>query len=320
MKIAIQIFLTIALTWLIVSQVGVTLDEFASPGLAAPALNPAWLALGTVLLLAGYLVTARLWGRMVGELGGIDPGGAASIRIVLTANLGRYLPGKFWQMAGLALLAKRYGGSATLGATAGVLSHIFALAATGLVALPLLAGPSAPLGRARIPVLMLLALLAFAVAVPRVLHRVFTAALRVARLPAAEVVGMDGWFGARWLAMHLVVWIIYSLAFISFVRGLGFEAGFAGFAAPFAAAYLLGYLAIFAPAGIGVRDGFLIAFLRPEVGGAAVGIALFARVWMTLAELLPAGFVAMWELFRGGGVPTGSGETRREVRDGEPRT
>jgi hypothetical protein len=181
-------------------------------------------------------------------------------------------------------------------------------------------GPAAPLGRARIPIFFLLVLLGLAVAVPRVLHETFAAVLRMARVPAVEPPGLDRWFGARWLARHLVVWGIYSLAFLSFIRGLGFEAGFFGFAAPFAAAYLLGYLAIFAPAGLGVRDGFLIAFLRPEVGGAAVGIALFTRVWMTLAEILPAGGIALWEVFRGGALSKEGGGTGMEVADGaEPR-
>jgi hypothetical protein len=225
-------------------------------------------------------------------------------------------------MAGLALLAKRHGGSATLGATAGVLSQIFALAATALVALPILAGPAVSLGRARIPVFALCAILALTVLVPRALQALFRATLRLARVPQPAVSEMDAWFGVRWLSRHLVVWLMYTLAFLAFVRGLGFSAGFGGFAAPFAAAYLLGYLAIFAPAGIGVRDGFLIAFLRPEVGGAAVGIALLTRVWMTLAEILPAGVVALWEVFGKSG-PSGARadeEIGVEVRDGESFT
>jgi hypothetical protein len=56
----------------------------------------------------------------------------------------------------------------------------------------------------------------------------------------------------------------------------------------FPAAYLLGYLALFAPAGVGVREGFLIAFLHPILGPVGAFLAVAARLWTTLVELVPA--------------------------------
>jgi hypothetical protein len=64
-------------------------------------------------------------------------------------------------------------------------------------------------------------------------------------------------------------------------------------ASAFAASYVLGYAMIFAPAGLGPREGFLIAFLTPHVGAASAGVlAVVARLWTTLVELVPAG--ALW--------------------------
>ena len=102
----------------------------------------------------------------------------------------------------------------------------------------------------------------------------------------------DGWVG------YLLNWIAYGFAFVLFVRGLGFSVGWLELMSSFAAAYLLGYIAIFAPAGLGVREGFLVAFLEPELAGAAVGVAVLTRVWMTVVELLPAGGFAIWEVAR----------------------
>ncbi len=42
--------------------------------------------------------------------------------------------------------------------------------------------------------------------------------------------------------------------------------------AAYPAAYVLGYVAIFAPAGIGIREGFLIAFLDPILGAGAAAL------------------------------------------------
>jgi hypothetical protein len=57
----------------------------------------------------------------------------------------------------------------------------------------------------------------------------------------------------------------------------------------FAAAYVLGYVMVFAPAGLGPREGFLILFLTPHAGAASAGVvAIVLRIWMTLVEVAAA--------------------------------
>jgi hypothetical protein len=52
---------------------------------------------------------------------------------------------------------------------------------------------------------------------------------------------------------------------------------------------VLGYAMIFAPAGLGPREGFLIVFLTPHLGAAPSGVvAIVARIWTTLVEVVPA--------------------------------
>jgi len=298
MKRALQLILTVAVTWLILRQVGITTEDALSPDLVLPDAAWAWLAASAVFLLSGFAVSARLWGMMVGELDGVDPGTGTSLRIVFISNLGRYIPGKVWQVAGLLALSKRGGVPATVGAVAGVLTQVFSLLAAALIATPLLStGLRSTPETFLIPVLLLAGLLV-AVAAPRILHALLSLTFRVARIPGTHLPAIDRWFGARWLGLHTLAWTVYSIAFFLFVRGLGFDGGVIEFVPPFVAAYLLGYLAIFAPAGIGVREGFLIAFLQPVAGTGAVAIALFARLWMTVVELLPAGALALWEIYR----------------------
>jgi hypothetical protein len=69
---------------------------------------------------------------------------------------------------------------------------------------------------------------------------------------------------------------------------MGLEIGLVQGAAIFPAAYLLGYVAVFAPAGLGIREGFLILFLNPILGTGSGVVAVSARLWTTLMELLPA--------------------------------
>jgi uncharacterized membrane protein YbhN (UPF0104 family) len=62
----------------------------------------------------------------------------------------------------------------------------------------------------------------------------------------------------------------------------------------FAVAGVAGSLAVFAPSGIGVREGVLTLVLSGPLGpGVAAGAAILARLWMTLAEALVSG-AALW--------------------------
>lgn len=73
-----------------------------------------------------------------------------------------------------------------------------------------------------------------------------------------------------------------------FLTSFGVKIGFVQGLAVFPTAYLLGYIAFFAPAGLGVREGSLIFFLTPLAGPMATVLAVLARLWTTVVELVPA--------------------------------
>lgn len=57
----------------------------------------------------------------------------------------------------------------------------------------------------------------------------------------------------------------------------------------FTFAQIAGFLAFFAPAGLGVREGVMLVGLQPLVGvGPAIAITAFARLWQTALELMMA--------------------------------
>jgi glycosyltransferase 2 family protein len=320
-RILIQALLTIGVTWAIVSRVGVTLEDAFALDQGVPDFQVGWMALSVAVLLAGFLFAARLWGWMAAELGARDPGTWGSARVVLTANLGRYLPGKVWQVAGLALLSRRAGVPASTGTAAGILVQGFQLAATVVWAVPVLIGARAgeEVGATGpIAAVLLLAVVALT-SVPAITRSGIRLLFRLARRDPGGAPRLPASFGARWLGWHLVLWAVYGAAFLMFLRGLGFHPPALEAVAAFAAAYLLGYLAVFAPAGIGVRESVLMALLLPVLGVGAAAVAILARVWMTAAELVPAGVLAGWELLRapdGSGIDPESTEARAKGRGG----
>jgi hypothetical protein len=86
----------------------------------------------------------------------------------------------------------------------------------------------------------------------------------------------------------------------------------------FAAAYVAGYVAVFAPAGLGIREVSLVAFLAPVLAPEpAAALAVVARLWTTGVELLPAALLALWHLKRDPftGAPAGEGGSPEPVPD-----
>lgn len=289
---AAQLALTVLVTWLILERVDLGLSELAR---SREAIVPrwGWIAASCAVLAGGYGLSGWVWGRMVHDLGGPRLGTLDAIRIYLVANLGRYVPGKLWQIAGLALLARGRGVSPAVATAAAVVGQAVALAGATLIGLLVGIGPADPLGRWRPVLVGGAAVVTAVVAIPALFRPLLRLWLRLVPGETPADVRVGPYQGVRWLALYTLNWAGYALAFSLLVRGLSLPGGPLELGPPFAAAYVLGYLALFAPAGLGVREGFLVAFLAPTLGaGGAAIAAVAARVWTTVVEVVPAG--AFW--------------------------
>jgi uncharacterized membrane protein YbhN (UPF0104 family) len=95
----------------------------------------------------------------------------------------------------------------------------------------------------------------------------------------------------------VVPWVLYGVAFRLLALGLlGTPAGSSGswgfYIAAFTGSYVAGVIAVFAPAGLLVREAALIGLLSPLLGsGDAVILAAASRIWLTALEVLAALFV-----------------------------
>ena len=91
-------------------------------------------------------------------------------------------------------------------------------------------------------------------------------------------------------------WVAYGFSLWWLLPDLELSlASAAGVVAAFALAHAAGVLLIVAPAGLGAREGVLIALLVPMVGvPSAAAAALLARLVHALADFLIAGAAAAW--------------------------
>jgi len=283
-----------ALQWLL----GIAIVGFAARSLvrnwdqlrAQPlewSLEPGWLILSAVvvwlmygLLIAAWRIMLTGWGR------GLDFWSAA--RIWTVSSLGKYLPGKVWAVAGMAVMAQRAGVGAGPATGSAIILQVLAIG-TGAAVAALTGWTSLrtayPGAEAGLAVLMLVSLLAVGMlARPAWIRRVVRIAApesTVSLTPPAGAVA----FG---IVANTVAWLGYGVALWLLARGLLPRAGLSLMSAiaVFTASYLAGFLALFAPGGIGVREGVFILMLQGPIGiGAATALAFASRLLLTVTEL-----------------------------------
>ena len=300
--------LKVAVTLLILAAVG---WEFArtlrQPQLweQSLTLRPGWLVASAVLYLVGGGFSAAFWFWLLRSVGQ-HPSPLAAVRAYYVGQLGRYVPGKVWGLFMRATLVTGPGVQTGPAALTAVYEALITPAAGGLVGgvLFLVLG----LGNAladweAVGALVLVGLL--------IVPRVFNALVRriaapfrpghsapLPRVPWPALVGglalaACGWAfqgASLWAVMHGLlpdpqVW--GAIAWVHCTAYVGL-------------AYVLGFIMVFLPSGLGVREFFLQKWLAralaarvgpPEAAALAVVAALLLRLLWLAGEVVMAGLV-----------------------------
>jgi hypothetical protein len=273
----------------------------AALALLVAASRPAWnevaasdlrFRAGTAVLSVGSLFLTllgviALWRLLLADLG-VTLGYGASVQLWSFSNLGRYLPGKLWQVVGLVVMSRDLGAPPGVTTTGGVVAlglMIGTGAAIGLVTLP---GPLGELGWPSTVV----AGLAATLVVPMVWPGVIGWGVR--RLPVSlgcagiRPLGRGTWL--RLVALFTLAWLAHGASFLQFASAFG-DVRWADLPActgAYVLAHVTGLVAVFAPGGIGVREGLLAHFLASAgpVDLPAHTVAVTARLWSIAAEVL----------------------------------
>ncbi|TFG65527.1 MAG: hypothetical protein E4H28_04015, partial [Gemmatimonadales bacterium] len=225
----------------------------------------------------------------------------------MVTNLGRYLPGKIWQLSGLAVYMRQRRQAGGIALVAALVSQILILATGAGLGLAVAGGW---LASGRLPVSIAavgLSLVGLAVLLrPDMIRRLAEwITVRVGEETPQEA-DLSRGILLRASAGLVLCWAVYGIGLWCLWRGVG---GIGGpdpvlWTGIFAAAYVVGYLALFAPGGIIVREGVLVALLVEVAvvsGPVAAGIAIAARLLAVATELLAVGIA--WGLPGGGQYP-----------------
>lgn len=254
-----------------------------------------WLA-ASWLLLAGYYAVYTAGLDWIMRALGSPSTMPKAFKLNFASNLGKYVPGGFWPALGRVAMAPSMSLSRAHAAVSLVLEAGLSTAG-GLIVFAVSLGFGGRLPAGTQPWMWLVLAAALVLALhPAVFSRALAWAFRLARvdqeppnLGYARTLGLVG--------LYAVSWLVAGAAFQCFTYALVRDAGgnTLAYAGAYAAASIAGLLVLFAPGGIGVREGVLAFLITPFVGpGNAVIVGFAARVWSTLLELaLSAGAIAM---------------------------
>jgi hypothetical protein len=257
--------------------------------------QPDWryVALSGVIVLATYALLVEVWRRILAAWQAKISFGNA-VRIWCVSNLGKYVPGKVWQILAMGKMAEALNVAPAAAAGSAILSTVvnigvgFAVAViAGWSAMDTLSGGHATLGA-----MLVVAIIGGTLLVPYFLPTLVRLGERITRrnfnlgvLPRRAVyIAIIG---------NAVAWILYGWSFQLLVRGvLGTAPGrMTDYVAAYALSYVIGYLAIIVPGGLGIREGVQTLTLKTmslvATPQQALVVAVTSRLWLTVLEILP---------------------------------
>lgn len=266
-------------------------------------LNPGWLALSMLTMVAAWLLEVAVWRALVQMLGAGDLRYLAALRIWFLTLLVRYVPGNVWQPLSVALHGNRQGLRAeAMVASVAIYQAVSVLAALPIAAIYLLQHQitGAPFADSQMTIGVLLASLLLPLllllANPTWLTRLCNWGLRLIKRPPLTMFltrkGLLGCIGAT-----VISWLLWGCAFAALVPGvLAIESLpqtnfplLPGLIYAYPLAHAAGMASLLTPTGIGVREGVFTFLATPILGSSAALVAVLAmRLWTTLAELLMA--------------------------------
>lgn len=252
------------------------------------------IVLGLVITLIAQGMLAINWSVLVTVVGGMIPFGTA-MRIYSFSNLGRYLPGSVWHFAGRLFWLKQERVTNGRAVTCVLLEQGIIVGAGALVGaagllmalvdqLVLMTAIGALVTLLGCGVGLIIALTPHNVALREIRRR-------LGELPVHTLLIVTATSFGFWLLQGIAAYLLIGdlrLSNVSATRCLVTLTG------AVASAWVVGYLAVFAPTGLGVREGVFLVLVNPLYSKpVAAASALVLRAAQVLTEMIWVAIIAV---------------------------
>ena len=260
-------------------------------------INYAYLIGSIVLHLVTFVCFSKVWCILI-EAFGFQVKLSHAFKISYITSLGRYIPGKLWPVVGMSYLAKQLDISEENAVASWIVALIFTLPSAFLASIVcILVTPDVFMDSLINKLdwtMYLMAILIFLSSLllvfkPNLIFSLMNILLKKLKRPVINLkislaVAVKVYFG------YFICWLLFGFSFWVFILSIthGTDIPMIPSIGAFIIAYQLGYLAFFAPGGIGVRELVLTTILSPYLGALAASISIAARLWNMTAEIISA--------------------------------
>ena len=245
-----------------------------------------WLLLSVLLLQLWFVGRFLAWEYLVKKFGS-QATRTINARNWTLSELARYVPGNVWSFAA------RYRSSTSTGVSSPNAIQVLALEVIGLAS-----GAGLIAAMTYQPQTWWWAALLIIMIVPIIAAPIVTWVTKKFNAGQAPPVGLTTMIGL--ICWYMIVWLIYGLATTAVVRSFpGLNFTWTSMVGINVAAWLIGYLSILTPMGLGVRE---ISFVALSAGQLSAGVAslvsLTTRLWLVVSELFFLGLVLTWSMIK----------------------
>jgi uncharacterized membrane protein YbhN (UPF0104 family) len=240
--------------------------------------------LAFVLCLCGLISSLLVWREMLADLGS-RLSVSDAWRVMFIGQLGKYVPGSIWPVLAQSELGADHGVPRSRSALSVLLSYAVGTCSGAVVAMVTLPFATAS-SVAQYFWIIFLVPVAIVLLSPPVLNRLLRFVLRVSRQPALErSVSFKGL--GRSTAWAAIGWACNGFMIYVLMRQLaGHQQGtLLVSVGAYALSWVVGFVAVFAPAGAGVREAVMVAVLSTRTTPAtALTVALVSRALVVVAD------------------------------------
>lgn len=236
--------------------------------------------LSFLLLLFSQIYVVFLW-QLIVNTGSNKIKIKDAVAIFYVSALGRYIPGKVWQLIGLAYLSEDAGIESEVAITASLLSQSLSIVSGIIVSLGTIVDYVK--WYFVFPLMVLLLIFLY----PPVFNHMLSLLSKKLR---KKDLRMEMRFEKELLLFlgYVIAWILYGISFYLLLRSLDLELSIMRSIQFFSVSYLVGLFAIFVPGGLGIREGILTILLKKigVIGYLSSLIAVVERINITITEII----------------------------------
>ena len=238
-----------------------------------------------ILVMANFIFLIQIWRKLILRMG-YFLNFKKAFKIFFYSSLGKYVPGKVWSVLGMVYMCEKEGIPREASMASAVLNQ--ALNMIGGMLLVVIVSGTRFLGGLPKIIYFPLALIFIIFIYPPLLEKVLNMMLKLLKREPIKI-NLSFRNNLIFTFLFMLSWCVYGVAFIIFIRSLTTCSLSLSpiISSAFVFSYIVGFLSVFVPGGLGVREGILVFYLSSYFPlPVATLIALLSRLWMTAAEIL----------------------------------